>query len=85
MEIGVPVVIRETYGSSLEMAEHALVSLGAAREAAAADVGRFRTHDEKTLAAQAAMKGDEDKIRETARASAEQLERLFEEDPNQSV
>jgi len=80
LDIGVPVALRETYGSSLEMAEQTLVFLGEAREAAAADVRRFREHDEKTLAAQAAMKGDEDKILQTAKASAEQLERLFEAD-----
>ncbi len=83
LDIGVQVVLRETYGSSLEMAEQALVALGVPREQAAADVRRFRAHDEKTLAAQAAMKGDEDKILQTARESAEQLERLFEADRQQ--
>jgi len=83
LDIGVQVVLRETYASSLEMAEHALVALGIPREQAVDDVRRFRAHDEKTLAAQAAMKGDEDKILQTARESAEQLERLFEADRRQ--
>jgi glutathione-regulated potassium-efflux system ancillary protein KefC/glutathione-regulated potassium-efflux system protein KefB len=80
MDLGIEVVLRETYGSSLEMAEQALVALGASRESAAGDVRKFREHDEATLAAQAAMKGDEEKIVATARASAAQLERLFESD-----
>jgi len=83
LDIGVQVVLRETYASSLEMAEHALVALGIPHEQAVDDVRRFRAHDEKTLAAQAAMKGDEDKILQTARESAEQLERLFEADRRQ--
>jgi glutathione-regulated potassium-efflux system ancillary protein KefC/glutathione-regulated potassium-efflux system protein KefB len=80
MDLGVPVVLRETYGTSLEMAEHALVALGSSREAAAKDVRRFRDHDEATLAAQAAVKDDEEKLMATAKASAAQLERLFESD-----
>jgi len=80
MDLGIGVVLRETYGSSLEMAEHALVALGASRESAAHDVRRFRGHDEATLAAQAAIKDDEEKIMATTRASAAQLERLFESD-----
>ena len=80
IDLGVEVVLRETYGSSLEMAEYTLVALGSSREAAANDVRRFRQHDEATLAAQAAMKDDEEKIMATARASAAQLGQLFESD-----
>jgi glutathione-regulated potassium-efflux system ancillary protein KefC/glutathione-regulated potassium-efflux system protein KefB len=80
MDLGIETVLRETYGSSLEMAEHALVALGSTRDAAARDVRRFREHDEATLAVQAALKDDEEKIMATARESAAQLERLFEAD-----
>jgi glutathione-regulated potassium-efflux system ancillary protein KefC/glutathione-regulated potassium-efflux system protein KefB len=80
MDLGVEHVFRETLGSSLEMAEEALVTLGSTREAAARDVRRFREHDEATLAAQAAVKDDEEKIMATAKEAAAQLERLFESD-----
>jgi len=80
MDLGVEQVFRETLGSSLEMAEQALVTLGATREAAARDVRRFREHDEATLVAQAAVKDDEEKVMATAKESAAQLERLFESD-----
>jgi len=80
MDLGIEVVLRETFGSSLEMAGHTLVALGSSREQAAEDVRRFRQHDEATLAAQAAMKDDEEKMIATTRASAAQLEQLFESD-----
>ncbi len=80
IELGIEVVLRETYASSLEMAEAALVALGHPRQEAAADVARFRAHDEATLAEQAGMKDDLDRLVATSKASAEQLERLFEAD-----
>ena len=49
-------------------------------ETAAAQVRRFREHDEATLRAQAAVKDDESKVIATAQASAQQLEGLFEAD-----
>jgi glutathione-regulated potassium-efflux system ancillary protein KefC/glutathione-regulated potassium-efflux system protein KefB len=80
MEAGVTQVWRETFASSLEVAEAALVALGTSREASAEQVRRFRAHDEATLAAQASVKDDETKLIATARASAQQLESLFEAD-----
>jgi len=80
MEAGVTEIWRETFASSLEVAEAALVALGTTREAAGSQVRRFRAHDESTLRAQAAVHDDETKLIATARASAEQLESLFEAD-----
>jgi glutathione-regulated potassium-efflux system ancillary protein KefC/glutathione-regulated potassium-efflux system protein KefB len=80
MEAGVTEIWRETFASSLEVAEAALVALGTTREAAASQVRRFRAHDESTLQAQAAVHDDETKLIATAKASAEQLESLFESD-----
>jgi len=80
MEAGVTEIWRETFASSLEVAEAALVALGTTREAAGSQVRRFRAHDESTLQAQAAVHDDETKLIATARASAEQLESLFEAD-----
>ncbi len=80
MDAGVEEIWRETYASSLEVAEAALVALGTRREAAEAQVRRFRTHDEQTLREQASVRDDEEKLIATAQASARQLEKLFETD-----
>jgi monovalent cation:proton antiporter-2 (CPA2) family protein len=79
-EAGVEHVWRETLGSSLELAESALVELGTDAETAAQQVRTFREHDEQTLRAQAAVKDDEQKLIASAQASAQQLENLFEAD-----
>ena len=80
METGVTEIWRETYASSLELAEATLVALGTSREAAASQVRRFRELDEETLRAQASVRDDETKLIATAVASARQLEQLFEAD-----
>jgi glutathione-regulated potassium-efflux system ancillary protein KefC/glutathione-regulated potassium-efflux system protein KefB len=80
MEAGVTDIWRELLASSLELAESTLVALGTPRETAAAQVRQFRAHDEETLREQAAVRDDEEKMIATARASARQLEQLFEAD-----
>lgn len=80
LDLGVPFVIRETFVSSLEMAEEVLEWLGAAPKEARRSVALFRAHDEATLAEQQAIRDDEEKLRVTIQESAAQLERLFEAD-----
>jgi monovalent cation:proton antiporter-2 (CPA2) family protein len=80
MDHGVDYIIRETYGSSLEMAEAVLTRLGDTPAVARASVKKFRQHDEKTLLEQYAIKEDEVKFMAAARESAQQLEKLFETD-----
>jgi monovalent cation:proton antiporter-2 (CPA2) family protein len=80
MDAGVTDVIRDTYGSSLEMAASVLEALGETPAKAREAVRRFRQHDEATLAAQYQVKDDETKFLATTRESAQQLERLFEAD-----
>jgi len=80
MDLGVEVIVRETYGSSLEMAGRVLEALGESPTAAREAVRRFRAHDEATLAAQYAVKEDENKFRATTVEAAQQLEKLFEAD-----
>jgi glutathione-regulated potassium-efflux system ancillary protein KefC/glutathione-regulated potassium-efflux system protein KefB len=80
MEAGVTEIWRETFASSLELAEAVLVALGTAPDAAATQVRQFRASDEETLRAQAAVRDDETKLIATAVASARQLESLFEAD-----
>lgn len=80
MELGVPYIVRETYVSSLEMAEQVLEWLGDEPAAARRSAALFRAHDEATLADQFAIRDDEDKFLATTRESAAQLESLFEAD-----
>src|SRR5580658_3825698 len=80
MDAGVTAIVRETYASSLEMAAAVLEALGQTPAAAREAVRRFRIHDEKTLAAQYQVKGDDEKFLATSRAAAQQLEKLFEAD-----
>jgi hypothetical protein len=80
MDAGVRYIIRETYASSLEMAEQVLEALGTTEAVARSTVRKFRQHDETTLAAQYAVKEDETKLIAASREAAKQLEQLFEAD-----
>ncbi len=85
MDAGVKNVIRETYGSSLEMAAAVLAALGEPPAHVTEVVRRFREHDEATLLAQYAVKEDDAKFLATSREAAEQLEKLFEADRTTKV
>ena len=80
MELGVRYIIRETYLSSLDMAQHLLESLGLSRADAIDSIARFRTVDEKTLREQLEYKDDEQKLIQSAQMVARELDRLFEAD-----
>jgi glutathione-regulated potassium-efflux system ancillary protein KefC/glutathione-regulated potassium-efflux system protein KefB len=80
MELGIRDVVRETYASSLEMAEDVLETLGDSSMSARATVRRFREHDEQTLQRQFAVREDDTKMIATTQEAAKQLEKLFEAD-----
>ncbi|MGE5492699.1 MAG: monovalent cation:proton antiporter-2 (CPA2) family protein [Actinomycetota bacterium] len=80
MDVGVTVLMRETYLSSLEMAHSVLTGLGEKDADARAVIERFRDHDEATLRAQHAVYQDEPRLVQTSREAAEELEGLFEAD-----
>jgi monovalent cation:proton antiporter-2 (CPA2) family protein len=73
-------IVRETYGSSLEMAAALLEASGQSAAQAREVVRRFRVHDEATLAKQYAVKEDDKKFLATSLEAAQQLEKLFEAD-----
>ncbi len=73
-------IVRETYGSSLEMAAALLEASGQTPAQAREVVRRFRVHDEATLAKQYEVKEDDKKFLATSLAAAQQLEKLFEAD-----
>ena len=80
MDAGVTHIIRETLLSSLELSVSVLQELGDTQTEARNAVRRFRQHDEATLAAQYAVKGDNEKFQATSREAARQLESLFDSD-----
>jgi glutathione-regulated potassium-efflux system protein KefB len=85
MDAGVKDVIRETYGSSLEMAAAVLEALGESASHVTEVVRRFREHDEELLLAQYAVKEDDAKFLATSREAAAQLEKLFDADRTSKV
>ncbi len=80
LNLGVHYVIRETFGSSLEMAERALLELGLTDAAASDTVRIFREHDEKMLEQAAEHVGNYDKLVELAHQGRAELESLFAQD-----
>jgi len=80
MELGVRLIIRETYASSLEMAQAVMESLGEPAYRARAAVKRFREHDEATLQKQFAVRDDDSKLIASAQEAVKQLEQLFNAD-----
>ena len=80
IDIGVKVVNRETYLSSLDLAEKVLLGLGYSETRAARSIRTFRDYDDRLLLRQQAIYQDEAKLAETAREAMEELENLFESD-----
>jgi monovalent cation:proton antiporter-2 (CPA2) family protein len=84
MDLGVEHVVRETFGSSLEMSVEVLQALGLSKLKAQETAQRFRLHDEATLLRQHALKDDEKKLIQSGRESAQQLLELFETDVDEA-
>lgn len=80
MELGVRLIIRETYFSSLELAQHTLETLGITRASAEESIKKFRAIDERALLSQLTFKDDEQKLIQSAQLVAKELDRLFESD-----
>ncbi len=80
MDLGITVIVRETYAASLEIANETLLALGLPPAEARASVKTFRAHDERVLIEQSAIKEDQDKMVAAVKESAAQLERLFQSD-----
>ncbi len=79
-DLGVRTAYRETFPASLDMARHALLSLGFGIAASERAVGLFRQHDESQLDVQYAVHGNEEQLIQTAKQASEQLQQLFEAD-----
>ena len=85
MDLGVRYFIRETYLSSLDLAQHTLEALGLARADAIESIRRFDVHDRKQLQAQREIRDDEQKLIQSAQQAARELEQLFEADTEPSA
>ncbi len=79
-DLGVKLIWRETFPTSLDMVRHALHSLGFGIAASERAVTLFKQHDEQQLEAQYAVQHDEAQIIQTSKEAAEQLQELFEAD-----
>jgi len=80
MDLGITHVFRETFASSLVLAEDALRGLGVPQRFIRQTIAKFRRHDEELLRRQHLIHHDEEKLIATAKEAAKQLEELFEED-----
>lgn len=85
MELGVKDIVRETYASSLEVAQSVLEALGEPAIVARATVRRFREHDEATLGKQFSVRDDDSKMIATTAEAVRQLEKLFEADSAEAL
>lgn len=80
MDLGVHVINRETYLSSLDLAQKILVALGFPADRAELNIRRFRDYDEKLMQRQHAIHQDEAKLIASVKESMRELEELFEND-----
>jgi glutathione-regulated potassium-efflux system protein KefB len=80
LNMGIKHVMRETWGSSLEMTGELLEELGYTYSEARKTVERFRQHDEQLLMSVYPFHKDEKKLAEMAAQARKELESLFEQD-----
>jgi glutathione-regulated potassium-efflux system ancillary protein KefC/glutathione-regulated potassium-efflux system protein KefB len=84
-EQGVKVVVRETYYSSLWLSEQLLEKLGLQKPAIEHLVAMFEDFDHTLLERQFAVFRDDEKLVQTSKDAAEELEQLLEEDRKQAT
>ena len=80
MDLGVEVVVRETFHSSLEMSQQVLEALGIPHAVARERRERFRQHDEQFLREQHLVYDDEAALIASSQQARADLEKLFEAD-----
>jgi len=85
MDLGVTMLRRETFLSSLDLARQVLVGLGMDEAEAQRTVAAFREHDERRLFEHYTHYGDEEKMRSLAKAGAKELEEMFARDAAEGV
>jgi CPA2 family monovalent cation:H+ antiporter-2/glutathione-regulated potassium-efflux system protein KefB len=83
MAAGVELTVRETFFSSLRLAELLLEKLGVPAAQSERAIGLFRDHDERILGESYAVAHDEKLLIQTVQEAAQELLDLFEADQNQ--
>ncbi len=79
-DLGITMIYRETFLTSIAVAQQALLKLGFTADAAERAVTLFRQHDESLIEVQHAVHHDEAKLIQNSQQATEQLKSLFEAD-----
>jgi monovalent cation:proton antiporter-2 (CPA2) family protein len=85
MDMGVKVLYRDTFYSSLKLSEAILKGLGFPPDVAEQTVNMFRDHDEALLKRQHAIYQDESALIESVNKSRAELQELFESDATKKI
>jgi glutathione-regulated potassium-efflux system protein KefB len=80
LDIGVERIVRETFFSSLNLADSVLQALGVSRAEATQTIERFQAYDEALILRQYPFHQDEARVIATSKEAAEELERVLEQD-----
>lgn len=80
MDLGIRNFVRETYYSSLHLAEQVLCGLGLPRAEVLESIEKFSTHDQATLIKQHVIHHDEIQLIQSVKDAAEELQNVFEAD-----
>ena len=85
MDLGVTLLQRETFLSSLDMAHDVLLGLGLSRATAAHTIRTFQQLDEKRLFEHYTHRNDEEKMRELTKKATKELEEMFARDAGEQL
>ena len=80
MDIGVQVISRELFLSSLDIAQKTLIEVGLSPERATNGINTFKEYDEQLLVRQQAFYQDEASLIASNKEAMQELEELFESD-----
>lgn len=80
MDLGVAMIRRETFLSSVDLARQILIGLGLPSAAAERAARRFQEHDERRLWADHESHQDDERMVYLTKRGAEELEEMFEQD-----
>jgi len=84
MDLGIIIIWRETFASSLELTRDLLVGLGDDRDKADSIVSRFMEHDRMRLFEHYTHHTDDEKMQDLAKESAKELEEMFARDAEEA-
>jgi monovalent cation:proton antiporter-2 (CPA2) family protein len=79
-DLGIKMIYRETFLTSIAVAQQALLNLGFTAAAAERAATLFRQHDEELIEIQHAVHHDEERLIQNVQLASEQLKSLFEAD-----